>query len=53
MRQWLSGFVFRIDLTLTPFLTAGAIALAIAVITVFYLTWRAAAANPADVLHHE
>lgn len=53
MQRWLSTFVFRIDLNLLPFISSGAIALVIAVLTVLALSWRAALTNPADVLHQE
>ncbi|MCJ7582126.1 MAG: ABC transporter permease [Candidatus Aminicenantes bacterium] len=53
MSRWLQNFHYRIKLGVIPFLAAGLIALAIALITVSFQTFRAAAANPADSLHYE
>jgi len=53
MSKWLENFHYRIKLGVVPFLAAGLIALAIALITVSFQTFRAAATNPADTLHYE
>lgn len=53
MSKWLQNFHYRINLGVLPFLLAGLIALAIALITVSLQTFRAAATNPADSLHYE
>jgi putative ABC transport system permease protein len=53
MHTWLQNFAYRIDLGLLPFLGAGIIALLIALATVSFQTFRAAAANPADSLRYE
>ncbi len=50
MKTWLSGFAYRIDLQVGFFLSAAALALATAMLTVSLLTRRAARANPAAAL---
>lgn len=51
--QWLQNYVYRIDLTLWIFLSAGAIALIIAVITISFQTIQAALRNPVESLKTE
>lgn len=53
MSKWLENFHYRIKLGIVPFLAAGLIAMVIALMTVSFQTFRAAAANPADSLHYE
>jgi putative ABC transport system permease protein len=53
MRDWLNGFDQRIALGPTPFLIAGAIALAIAIGTVMGHAVRVARANPIHALRYE
>ncbi|MGB2905768.1 MAG: ABC transporter permease [Candidatus Aminicenantaceae bacterium] len=53
MYTWLQNFAYRIDLGVFPFLGASLIALLIALLTVSFQTFRAAAANPADSLRYE
>ena len=53
MSKWLENFHYRIKLGVIPFLAAGLIALVIALMTVSFQTFRAAATNPADTLHYE
>lgn len=53
LRRWLQNFVYRIDLTIWPFLGAGTAVLAIALLTVSWQTIRAATANPVDALRYE
>ncbi|WP_300730475.1 ABC transporter permease [uncultured Rikenella sp.] len=50
MREWLSGYAYRIPLSWTIFALAGAMALAIAGSAVGWQSWRTARANPVDVL---
>jgi len=50
MQKWLSGFVFKINLTLWPFLLAGMIALTIAILTVVFQSIKASRTNPALAL---
>jgi putative ABC transport system permease protein len=51
--RWLQGFAYRIDLTIAPFAVAGAVALAVAVLTVTGQAFKAARANPIDALRYE
>lgn len=51
--EWLEGFVYRIDLGLTHFLAAGALAMLIACLTVAGHAVRTASANPIAALRHE
>jgi hypothetical protein len=53
MNYWLQKFVYRVALTPLPFLFAAALALVIALTTVFYQTLKAAIANPLDSLRYE
>lgn len=53
MRDWLNGFDARIALTLTPFVTAGALALVIAVVTVAGHAIRVARLSPIHALRYE
>ena len=53
MNKWLQNFAYRIDLTIWPFLLAGLTALAIALLTVSWQTWRAARRNPVEALRYE
>jgi putative ABC transport system permease protein len=52
-RSWLAGFDQRISLSPVYFLEAGAVALAIAVLTVLGQAWRVAQAEPARALRYE
>ena len=53
MRNWLDGFAYRTDLSWWLFALSGAVALAIALLTVGYHALRAALSNPVDALRHE
>jgi putative ABC transport system permease protein len=53
MRGWLNGFNARIELTLTPFLIAGGLALVIAIGTIAGHSVRVARANPIHALRYE
>jgi putative ABC transport system permease protein len=53
MDRWLSGFAYRIDLGLWPFLLGGSSILVIALATVAYHAIRSAIAHPVDALSHE
>jgi putative ABC transport system permease protein len=53
MRRWLNGFASHIDLAPWMFVTAGGIALAIALATVSFHAWRVARAVPATALRYE
>lgn len=53
MHGWLQNFAFRIDILPWPFLWAGLLVLAVALLTVGYNAFRAAAADPMKTLKHE
>jgi putative ABC transport system permease protein len=53
MRGWLNDFDTRIELSLVPFVVAGAIALAIALGTIGGHALRVARANPIHALRYE
>jgi ABC-type antimicrobial peptide transport system permease subunit len=53
MTRWLQDFASRIDLGLSVFLGAGALALLVAVVTVGTQTIRAARVDPAQTLRSD
>lgn len=53
MHRWLQTFVFKTELSWWVFAIAGLLALAIALITVSWQTWRAATRNPVEALRYE
>ena len=53
MNKWLQNFAYRIELSIWPFLLAGASALVIALLTVSAQAIRAARANPVEALRYE
>ena len=53
MTRWLSGFQFRIELTVIPFLLAATIALAIAWATITWHALKIARTNPVYALKYE
>lgn len=53
MTRWLTGFSYRVDPSWTTFILAGALAMAIAQLTVSYQAVKAATANPIDSLRTE
>jgi putative ABC transport system permease protein len=53
LNNWLQNFAYRIDFRWWPLVIASIIALVIAIITVSFLTIRAAQANPAESLRYE
>jgi len=53
MRRWLQDFAYRMPLGFTPFVLAGLLGLAIALLTVGGQAVRAARANPVDSLRYE
>jgi putative ABC transport system permease protein len=53
MNEWLSTFVFRVELSPIVFLVSGFIAAVIAWFTVSYHFIKAASSNPCDALRHE
>ncbi|HTH55850.1 MAG TPA: ABC transporter permease [Cyclobacteriaceae bacterium] len=53
MKDWLSKFAYRIDLSIVEFLAAGAIALSVALITMSFHAIKSARANPVESLRTE
>jgi putative ABC transport system permease protein len=53
MKKWLSSFVYRTTLDWWIFVLAGLIALAIAIATVSWQSWRTATRNPVEALRYE
>ncbi len=53
MSQWLGNFAYRISINPLLFIIAGALALAIALLTVSYQAVKAATTNPVDTLRYE
>ena len=53
MNQWLSDFAYRIEIGAGFFVTAGAIAILIATLTVSWQSIKAATANPVESLRSE
>ena len=53
MNNWLNGFAYRVNLGWTTFILAGALAMAIALLTVGFQAVRAATANPVESLRTE
>lgn len=51
--SWLNNFAYKIKLTPIPFLVAGLMALAVAILTVVSQTWKAAGKNPVESLKYE
>lgn len=50
---WLDGFAYKVPLSAGVFLLAGILVLAITLLTVSYQSWKAAGANPVEVLKTE
>ena len=53
MRRWLETFAYRIDLDFTPFLAAGFIAVAIAILTTGFHAAQLARSRPSVALRYE
>jgi ABC-type antimicrobial peptide transport system permease subunit len=53
MNRWLEGFVYKVNISLWTFATAGAMALLTAFVTVSYQTIKTAMANPVQSLRSE
>jgi putative ABC transport system permease protein len=53
MNKWLQNFTYKTELSWWVFAAAGAIALAIALLTVSWQSWRAATKNPVEALKYE
>lgn len=53
MDRWLNGFAYKVEIMPWPFLSAGLIALVVALLTVGWQAYRAAVQNPVDALKYE
>ncbi len=53
MNNWLKNYATKTDLSWWIFASAGIIAIIIALFTVSWQSWRAAAKNPVDALRDE
>jgi putative ABC transport system permease protein len=53
MQRWLSSFAYRIELGPFVFVASGLLALAVALVTVAFVTVRSARAKPVDALRYE
>lgn len=53
LKDWLDGFVYRIELSPMFFLTASIITLLLAWVTVIGHAWKVAKRNPIDALRYE
>ena len=53
MNRWLEDFAYRIELSIWPFISAGFLALLLALLTVSFQSVKAALANPVDSLKFE
>ena len=53
MHQWLQNFAYKTELSWWVFALAGIVAVAVALITVSWQSWRAATRNPVESLRYE
>lgn len=53
MKKWLDTFAYQTELSWWIFITAGILALAIALLTVSWQSWKAATRNPVEALRYE
>jgi putative ABC transport system permease protein len=53
MDDWLTRFAYRIDQGALPYIAAGVLSLALALLTISYQAWRAAQLDPVDALRDE
>ncbi len=53
MNKWLQNFAYKTELSWWIFALAGLLALAIALLTVSFQSWRAATRNPVEALRYE
>jgi putative ABC transport system permease protein len=53
MHKWLENFAYKTDLSWWIFALAGLLALGIALLTVSWISWRAATRNPVEALRYE
>jgi putative ABC transport system permease protein len=53
MNKWLQNFAYKTELSWWVFAAAGAVSVAVAIITVSWQSWRAATKNPVEALRYE
>ena len=53
MHKWLQGFAYKTELSWWVFAAAGIAAVAVALFTVSWQSWRAATRNPVEALRYE
>ena len=53
MNHWLQNYTYRIQLNIWIFILSGIIIIGIALVTVFWESWRAATRNPVEALRYE
>lgn len=53
MHKWLENFAFKTNMSWWVFILAGIMAMAIAIITVSWQSWKAATRNPVEALRYE
>jgi len=53
MHKWLQNFAYKTELSWWVFAAAGALAVAVALLTVSWQSWRAASRNPVEALRYE
>ena len=53
MEHWLQNYAYRIHLNIWVFILSGIITIGIALLTVFWQSWRAATRNPVEALRYE
>jgi len=53
MHRWLQGFAYRTELSWWIFAIAGLLAFGIALLTISWVSWRAASKNPVEALRYE
>lgn len=53
MYKWLQNFAYKTDMSWWIFASAGAVAVAVALLTVSWQSWRAATRNPVEALRYE
>jgi len=53
MQKWLGNFAYKIELKWWIFAVAGIISILIAVLTITFISWKAARSNPVNALRYE
>ncbi|HEY4787153.1 MAG TPA: FtsX-like permease family protein, partial [Bacteroidales bacterium] len=53
MHKWLQNFAYKTELSWWVFVLAGAVAVAVALLTISWQSWRAATRNPIESLRYE